>query len=520
MNSTSVSAGDPRRNGRVFPILLALYVPILYPILRADRYYNDDLKRSLLGRQSWDATGRPLTNLLMRALQCYDYAMVDISPFTQLAAIAVLAWIGVLIARRYVIASPWLAALVAFPIGAQPFFLENLSYKFDALSMSLAMLLALVPIIALKNDRRGWWLGILSLFASLNLYQAAINAYLIFILLELVLKQLDGETPRDVFARFLQRLLQASITMVVYQLIVGIHVNGWVKEKSEKIHSLGQLGLIKDNIVAFHDFIGASFNAHWWMYFGPVLLLVGLVPVVVGVRYAVETRLDQPAWVRAVLFATAILMPVLALACVPGLMLFLVSPPIAPRELTSVGALLASGLIVTQAALRRWRRSDKWSLSAAWALAIGMCVIASAYGNALGAQKNYEERIAARLADDLAEFDAGGPAHAVLLDGSAGYSPITTHIAEQFPLIQTLVPTYISAEDMFHTHIFLMYYLGDFSDMRLDTDERALDLRPRLLAKTCQVAAARRTSAYSLYIIDESAVVAFGSAQARPCQTH
>ncbi len=46
MRSLGVRA---RTDGRVFPILLALYVPILYPILRADRYYNDDLKRSLLG---------------------------------------------------------------------------------------------------------------------------------------------------------------------------------------------------------------------------------------------------------------------------------------------------------------------------------------------------------------------------------------------------------------------------------------------------------------------------------------
>ena len=518
MNSVGLNADNSLGGSRVFPILLALYVPILYPILRADRYYNDDLKRSLLGRQSWDATGRPLTNLLMRALQCYDYAMVDISPFAQLAAVAVLAGIGALIGRRYVTGSPWLAALVSFPIGAQPFFLENLSYKFDALSMSLAMLLALLPIIALKSDRRGWWLGILALFASLNLYQAAINAYLIFVLLDVVLAQLGGESPRRLFAQFLQWILQAGIALLAYQLIVGIHVNGWVKEKSEKIHSLAQLQLVKVNIADFYEFIGGSFNEHWWMYFGPVLLILGLFPVVVGIRYATKARREQPVWISVALFATAFLMPFVALACVPGLMLLLVSPPIAPRELVGIGALLAASLIVMQASLQQWHRSDKWSLSAASMLAIGMCVIASAYGNALGAQKKYEERIAARLADDLAELNAGGSAHAILLDGSAGYSSITAHIAEQFPLIRTLVPTYLSAEDMFHTHIFLMYYLSDFADLRLDTDAEALALKPTLLARTCQMPAARRTRAYSLYMVDATAVVTFNSTQARLCQ--
>lgn len=153
---------------------------------------SDPARQSLLQRRpeaginrprGWDSNGRPLTNFLMKLLQCYDHALVDISPLTQIGAIAILAWVGVLIARRYAIASPRMAALVAFPLGGQPFYLENLSYKFDALSMSTAMLLALLPIIALKDDRRGWWLGILALFASLNFYQPALNAYLIFILL-------------------------------------------------------------------------------------------------------------------------------------------------------------------------------------------------------------------------------------------------------------------------------------------------------------------------------------------------
>src|SRR4249920_1852 len=108
-NDVSNHSRDDRS---VFLTLFALYFVILFPILRANRYYNDDLKRALIGRTGWDATGRPLTNLLMRMLQCYDHAMVDISPLPQFGAIAILAWVGVLIARRYAITPPWLAALV------------------------------------------------------------------------------------------------------------------------------------------------------------------------------------------------------------------------------------------------------------------------------------------------------------------------------------------------------------------------------------------------------------------------
>lgn len=512
-------AEDKGRGERsTFVILLALYFVVLFPILRANRYYNDDLKRALIGRQGWDATGRPLTNLLMRALQCYDHAMVDISPLTQMAAIAILAGVGVLIARRSVTGgSPWLAALVVFPLGAQPFFLENLSYKFDSLSMTLALGLALLPVIGLKSDRRGWWLGSLAIFASLNFYQAAINAYLIFILLELVLGQLHEKTPRELFAQLRYRVLQAGVSMLAYQLVVGVHVNGWVKQKSEKIHTLQQLPLVKANIVDYYTYIGGAFDVHWWIYFGPVLLLLGLFPVVIGIRYALKFRPAQPVWVSTILFAAGFLMPAAALACVLGPMLFLVSPPIAARELIGVGALLAAGLIIMQAALRQWHQSDKWTLSVAGMLAAGMCIIASAYGNALGEQKNYEDRIAAGLADDLAEIRAAGPVRATLLQGTAGYSPVTAHVAEQFPIMHALIPAYIAADDLFHTHIFLMYYLPELKDLRPSTDAETSRLASSILARTCLVAARRNTSAYSLYLIDDIAVVTFGSAPAERC---
>ena len=511
---------DPARDDRsVFAILLALYFLILYPILRANRYYDDDLKRALIGRTGWDSNGRPLTTLLMKLLQCYDSALVDISPLTQIGAIAILAWAGVLIARRYAIRSPWMAALVAFPLGAQPFYLENLSYKFDALSMSLAMLLTLLPVLAIKDNRRGWWLGILSIFASLSFYQPAINACLIFILLDVVLAQLDEKPPRQLMMQFLSRVLQVGVAMLVYELVIGIHIHGWVEKQSEKIHGLHDLPVIKTNIVEFCTFIGNSFNQQWWRYFNPVLILLLLFPIAVGLRYAVKAGRTQPAWIRVILFASSLLLPLAALACVFGPMLLLLKPEILPRVLMGVGALLAAGLIVMQAALRQWRRSDVWTLSAACMLALGMCVIASAYGNALGEQKNYEDQIGAHLAEDLAELRVDHPIHSFLLNGTIGYSPVTAHVAEEFPLIHPLIIPYITAGETFHTHMFLMYYIPELVDMDFEPNAGDLQRQPAILARACQMPAARNTKNYSLYLVDDRVVVSLRGAQQQRCVT-
>ncbi|MEO5626986.1 MAG: glucosyltransferase domain-containing protein [Dokdonella sp.] len=517
MTSAAISSDQTHRDRSTFFILLSLYFVVLFPILRANRYYNDDLKRALVGHQSWDATGRPLTTLLMRVLQYYDRAMVDISPLTQFGAIAILAWIGVLVARRYAINSPGMAALAAFPLGAQPFFMENLSYKFDALSMSLAMLLALVPILATSDDRRGWWLGVLSLFASLNLYQAAVNAYLVFIVLDIVLAQLKNRPPREVLQRLFSRILQAGMTMLIYQLIVGVHINGWVKQNSEKIHTLQELPLIAKNFIDTYAYIGASLNPQWWLYFGPVLIFLALIPVLVGIQYAHKQRAVGRVGEAATLLVASFLMPLVALVCVLGPMLILVKPLIQPRVLMGVGALLAVGLIVSCVALKAWGRSERWSLGLASMLALGMCTFASAYGNALGEQKNYEERIASRLADDLAEVRAMHSIHAFLLDGTAGYSPVAAHVIGQLPLVGVLVPTYISADDMFHTHMFLRYFMrDDISDMRLRTDADAMHARSMILSKAGEAPVTIAREAYELRLIDGVALVTFRSAGAEP----
>ncbi|HEV2679541.1 MAG TPA: glucosyltransferase domain-containing protein [Rhodanobacter sp.] len=495
------------RDRDVFGILLVLYSLILYPILRADRYFNDDLKRALVGRAGWDSNGRPLTTLVMRMLQCYDHAMVDISPLPQIGAVAILAWVGVLIARRYSIGSSWTAALVAFPLGAQPFYLENLSYKFDALSMSLAMLLAVLPMLQLNDSRRAWWLGVMALLGSLCFYQPAINVYLVFVLVEWVLLQLQRAQPSQLAKKLIWRSMQIGTAMLLYYLLVGIHVSGWVKHSSERIRGWHELPLLLANFVDFYEYIGASFNGHWWMYFGPLLTVLALFPVVVGIRYALTFRTAQPAPVTVLLCLAALLIPLAALIAALGPMLLLKRPEFEPRVLMGLGALLAGALVVMQAALRQWHGSRKWAVAAACLLSLGMCILASAYGNATIAQKDYESRIAGRLADDLAQLKVSRGVHAFLLDGTAGYSPVTAHVIEQLPLIRVLVPQYLTSEHSFQTPDFLAFYISDMTNLQAHDDVAAQSLLSSLQAHACLMPADIITAHYRLYVIGDTAVV-------------
>lgn len=506
----AVDPGQDQAQGvrAVFVRLLGLFALLLYPILHADRPYNDDLKRALLGRASWDSNGRPLTTLLMRALQCYDHAMVDIAPLPQIGAIVVLAWTGARLARRFADAPPWLAALLVFPLGAQPFFLENLSYQFDALSMALAIWLAVWPVLQQPSTMpaTGWGIG--SLFGSLCLYQPAINVFLVLALAELVLAPASGNSPSARLRVLWRRAMQIALAMVVYEALVGMHISGWVRRQAEPLRGLRELPLVADNLATFYGFAGRAFNGHWWAVFGPLLGLLGVAWLLAGLSHAWRGCPEQPRWQRGVLVALAVAMPALVLLAALGPMLLLRAPEIQPRVLIGVGALLASGLLVLRMALQSRSWGDRACATVAGMFAVGMLVIASAYGNATTDQQHYEQHIAARLADDMAELSATQPVHRLVITGSAGFSPLAEHVADEFPLMRRLVPTYLDGDHRFATSGLLMFYLPQWVDARQPLLNQPLPGDVNLAAR-CAVAPDRIAAGYRLCVQGGTAWVQF-----------
>ncbi|MBE1159023.1 glucosyltransferase domain-containing protein [Dyella acidiphila] len=507
-----------RLHGRqVFGILfLGYFLFVLYPILRADRPCNDDLARALNGAYAWDINGRPLTTLLMKLLVLKLPFLVDIAPLSQLLAIALLALSGVLIARRYAIASPWLAALLALPLGAQPFFLQSLSFRFDAAPMALSLLLALLPVTLFPRGRAGFWLGAAALFGCLCSYQPSFNVFLLFVLLDLLVWQTESVPPRQLALQALRYSGQAVLALLVYQWKVAPTVREWVQEHSHTIHGLGQLSTVQHNARMMGAYLLDAMPHSWMHIFLPMLLLAAILPLVIGLRYALVP--GRPWWLRLGIIAFALLVPCVALLCLAGPMLLLVSPVLAPRVFSSVGALISASLISLYAASgagsKTWATYLTATFAGIWAL--GMLTFAGVYGSALAAQQHYEDRIASQLANDLADLKARHGVSQFLLDGSAGYSPLTAHAAAQFHLLDTLVLPYLEARD-FNSRNFIQYYGMGMDEVRQDPANDAM--ADRLLAGACTLPALATRSRYSMRVLGNTAVITLPGGKPTVCSS-
>lgn len=178
MIAAIISGMRNRFVSRHFAALFLIYLAGLFAILRANRLYLDDLGRALYGYADWVESARPLAELLSYIFYL-GHTTVDASPLSQILAAALLALASLILFDAVRARPSWGALLCTVPVGLSPYQLENLSYRFDAPWMGLAIVLAVLPWSFYRAGRWSFFfIAAICIFASLSLYQPAIGAYL------------------------------------------------------------------------------------------------------------------------------------------------------------------------------------------------------------------------------------------------------------------------------------------------------------------------------------------------------
>lgn len=132
---------------KIFLAVCVIYTMGMCAIFRANYNYMDDMGRVAWGYQGWNDFSRILSSILSVFIHAGSY-LTDISPLPQMIAIVILAASGVLLLRIIYDRSQFsvweLIALV--PFGLNPYFLECLSYKYDAPYMALSVMGSILPL--------------------------------------------------------------------------------------------------------------------------------------------------------------------------------------------------------------------------------------------------------------------------------------------------------------------------------------------------------------------------------------
>ncbi len=464
---------------RYFAVLFCLYLTGIFSIIRSNRSYLDDLGRSMYGYADWSAAARPLADLFSWFFY-FGQVTVDASPLTQIIAVAVLAVTAMLLLEALRVRPSWAAVLCLVPVGLSPYGLENLSYKFDAPHMALAMLFAVLPCCFAHRAGR-WHLpaSALSLFASASLYQPALGCYLSIT----VYQCLVDLASRASFARVARRVWRLALPFLLGVGVYAAQARLWFSHSQYELYVLqhailpplsGLPAELAANIATYAHLLAGD-----WLRNG-LGLLMGLLFLFFVLRLLAR-RLTGPRPAGSPLsFGLRMLLILLLLPCfllTPfGIQFLLMEPVWTPRTFQGFGVMVSLMLLSLHVASRAGSAAhaarapkgtapahggDKGENGAAFPpsgdaafffalpgraafvvqalLAMQLLVFANVYGNLLDAQNRWELSRMSRLASDINRYIKETGSSRIFFVGSVGLSPLAVNPARKYPLLKRLV---------------------------------------------------------------------------------
>ncbi|MBE7209474.1 MAG: glucosyltransferase domain-containing protein [Gluconacetobacter diazotrophicus] len=404
-----VAAPRHRRLAAAWLAATAALLLFLVPLLLANVPYQDDTIRSLFGQLFWDNVGRQGALWATRILTVSDG--VDPWPMTLVGAAASMA--AALVAASHLARGrPDPAFIVASgTVFTSPFLLQNMSYRFDCLSMGIAASCAVAAAsLALDRPQRTLLTRTALLALLLFSYQPALGLYAGFALLLLSDRLLRGGRAALLvpeLARCARAFVLPAVLSVGYALAFPHLTTGDAGRGALSLSAIGRNLHVLRHVTAV--LLG---RAEWMMVavaglavLGAVLRRAATVPVAV-----------------VLLLATA----AAYVACL-GPNLVLRAPPPGVRVLMGFQAPLAIVLLIL------FRVGRPAFVAATVALLLWNVSFCCRYGNFLSTETRSEDLVLSHLSYDLGRLRAEhGVQRAELVD-ALPRSPVIRTMLSRMP---------------------------------------------------------------------------------------
>ncbi|MFT8419121.1 MAG: glucosyltransferase domain-containing protein [Acetobacter sp.] len=410
----------------------------------ANIYYMDDNARALYG-YTWSRSGRIFSTSIMNLLDLRLSNIIDCAPLGQILGLCVLACAAVYFTQRLTgQSSPdrFSLCVCALPLAVQPFFLENLSYKFDALPMIMAQSCA-VFASALPIDwplRRKVGVCIALIFSVMAFYQPGLNTFVGLSLL-IFLSDCQRGSSAQAWRSLGLKIASLVVAGVFYK---GVIVPCFVHGEFESSHAAA---------IGLHDISIAQFKSNAIGVLGllTALLSGGIKPILIGL-YAVATLITaifgikhfyKKSIMEIITGLFICIIPFVILFLLSGVMFLLKNPYHVPRTFMSFSTCV---IFANLFLLQPYARKIRW---------VGLLpiayffVIAFSYGNVVAENARFQtyhiERVAGML--ENAGFETGDD---LFLYGDETQSPIVHNATIAIPILGRLLPRQgIHEDDIF-----------------------------------------------------------------------
>lgn len=419
-----------------FLFIFVIYCISMLAIWRSGVSFIDDNGRALTGKGWTSDFNRYSSSILSFFLIQLNTSLVDISPWSQIIAMAFLATASLLMVYYFGDIHKKTHLVASALVGLTPFTLVCWLYKFDAPCMAMALLTSTIPFIFIKESSTKKDLikftiaSIIGLLITLTSYQAFSGVYLL-IALAFVLKYFLSEQKLQPLFKYLGcGLFSFLIAGIAFKLLPT--ASGY---RSIETLSFSNLipGIIH-NIANIFMQIFASF-APSWILFTALSLICASIAIFINTKSKTGRKFIN--------LAAFVIFFLLAIPFSYGIYLLLADAPTNPRSLIGIGSVLA---IFTIIALNRFSKKQniyiKTILAAPAIILVYLFFIYSfAIGNALSDQYEYSNNINAAVAESLTQTYSREElaAKKLKVHGDIGLAPNVQHVNDLYPITSQII---------------------------------------------------------------------------------
>jgi hypothetical protein len=261
VDNTLKATIPPWKQPRLLMALLVALLVVLPFALNLPMYLDDQL-RAVKGVSKWSGDGRPVASLVWQLITLNAPRLSLASPLGLLICVPAFLGSGLLLCRTLRHRQVWGPAVVVGLLFACPYFLENLSFSFDAPLMVLAVMANLAAATVLAERPRGWstaWVlaaAVVLVVVALSLYQAANPAFWLPVGFAVL-----AVAPRR-WLLLLQGVACQVLAVVLYRSLVlaPIELGGYAEKRGTLPEGSELLSVVGSNVQSY----GALLKAHWW----------------------------------------------------------------------------------------------------------------------------------------------------------------------------------------------------------------------------------------------------------------
>lgn len=416
------------KNNKNLIALLCVSVIYVLPIVLTNSYYIDDMTKSLTG-MGWDHDGRLFATKLMQYLTP-GQDVLDIYPFGQMIASFLISLSAYIVLVSLTGRNDKTIVLASILFLGSPFLLENLSYRFDALIMSVSILSVCVPFAFYKKRVIFFGVSFVGVFLSLMSYQASATAFFIVFAIFLVRDSLC-KSFIDIIIKSIIAILSFALAYFVFNVVLNIYNINLNGRNSFIFEHDNTLELLHKNAKVAERVVLTLFNDGYLIFVIPIIAFI-FISVMILLRRATTSKLH----IDLARIALIVSLGIAVIICIPGANLLLASPWWTARSMVGYSffvLFLISIPIIVGINDKLYRAVITFGIIPSFA-------ICAAYGSALHQQNEMTESIVSMTYPELSKYKDSD----IVIDGKGPKSLRLQTIERNIPVIQFLVPIYMN----------------------------------------------------------------------------